>query len=87
MNEDEIKELITKDGRLQSFIQDDYGKIEMSVGGIPMVIFKESTGASYYYQLPYDEKYDYDRVTRFMRIAIPVLSDLIIKEREKYLNH
>lgn len=87
MNEDEIKEYITKDGRLQSFIQDDSGKIEMSVGGIPVGIFKESTGASYYYLLPYDEKCDYDSVASFMKIAIPLLSDLVIKEREKSLNN
>lgn len=80
-----IKEMILNDKQFEKFVQSDAGCIEYKVCGIPIFIVKEEQGGRFYYQLPYNEEYDYNQVTEFMQVAIPTISDLIEKERAKKL--
>lgn len=78
-----IEELILGDEQISHFVQSELGHIEFNVCGVPIVIFKEEQGGSFYYRLPYDERYDYNKVSEFMQVAIPIISDLINKENKK----
>lgn len=80
-----IEEMILNDKLFEKFVQSDAGYIEYKVCGIPIFIIKEEQGSRFYYQLPYNEGYDYNKVTEFMQVAIPIISKLIEEERAKKL--
>lgn len=85
MKECEIKELIRASSMFTSFVNGQNSSIELSVYNVPIVIYKEMSGVSFFYQVPYDKKYDYDSIAGFMKIAIPVLSKMIEEERTNRL--
>ena len=77
--------MILNDKQFEIFVQSDAGHIEYTVGGIPVIIFKENSGGSFYYKLPYNKAYDYNKLSEFMKTAIPFISKLIEEERKKKL--
>lgn len=81
----EIESMILKSDQLGAFVQGDLGYIKYTVGDIPVIIFKEDIGGSFYYKLPYNKAYDYNKVLEFMKTAIPFISKLIEEERKKKL--
>lgn len=83
MNKLEVKKQIESSDLFNDFISNSNGKLDVTVMGVPIRIYKEEVGASYYYLFPYDEKYNYSDVADFMQLAIPVISELIEKRRKE----
>ena len=80
-----IESLIRSNEVFMDFVNGTRSCMEFRIQGVPIYIFKESIGSSFYYKLPYYENFDYKKVIDFMKQAIPVLSKLIEKEKEDRL--
>ena len=80
-----IESLIRSNEVFMDFVKGTRSYMEFCIHGVPISIFKEDIGGSFYYKLPYCEYFDYKEVIDFMKQAIPVLSKLIEKEREDRL--
>lgn len=85
MNESKIKELIVNNSMFQYFVSNQSASIEFVIKNVPVVIYKEESGTSFYYKVPYDKNYDYACIVEFMKIAIPVLNKMIDEERTNHL--
>ena len=85
MNKLEVKRLVESNKMLNEFVNSANGQLDVPVNGVPIRIFKESVGVSYYYRFPYDEKYNYSDVADFMHWAVPVISELVEKRRMEKL--
>ena len=86
MNRDDIKRLIESSETINDFISGGSSCLPIIVHRIPIFIYKEGIGGSYYYRLPYCEQYDYYKVAEFMRFAIPIISKMIEERREEKLS-
>ncbi|MBQ0141439.1 MAG: hypothetical protein KBT06_01350 [Prevotellaceae bacterium] len=81
MKESDIIKLIDNDSMFKDFVSNQDASLEFVINNIPIVIYKEASGTSFYYKVPYDKNYDYDGIVDFMRTAIPELRKKIEEER------
>jgi hypothetical protein len=51
----------------------------------PIYIFKEDVGIGMYYKLPYISNFNYENVVTFVDFAIPILTEMLKKERDNKL--
>ena len=85
MEEEKVRQFIKHNAYLKQFIEGDVGCIEFKVSGVPIIIYKKNVGVEPYYKLPYNPKFNYAEVVDFMKYAIPILSQMLEKERGKQL--
>lgn len=85
MNKEEVKRMIESSENLSDFLENNCGCVDINVYGTSVKIFKAEIGVEYYYRCPYSSRADYAAIGEFMRYAIPILSALVEKEREKRL--
>lgn len=87
MNKLEVRKLIESNKMLNAFINSPDGQIEVLVRNVRIRIFKEDIGANYYYRLPYNAEYNYNEIADFMKLAVPVISELVEKRRTEKLQN
>lgn len=85
MNREQIIQLVRSHIKIVDFVKNNSSSIEFNIDGVPIIIFKEEVGTSFYYKIPFKQEYMYDNIVDFMRIAIPELSKLVENERDKKL--
>lgn len=85
MNKQDIESIIKNNEFVQDFLDGKEHPLICRVEGVPIAIYKEGIGASYFYKLPWDERIDYSKVTDFMKYAIPIISELVEKRRDEKL--
>ncbi|MBR5983640.1 MAG: hypothetical protein IK025_07985 [Bacteroidales bacterium] len=85
MNKQEIENIIKSSNEIKDFIEGRNSVFNCNVEGIPISIYKENIGTSYYYRLPWNAKFDYNKVSKFMRYAIPIISKMLENERDMRL--
>lgn len=88
MTQSEIKTMIENNESFQEFINGEKASMSFNISGVPVFIFKEDIGTSYYYKLPWYKGAKYVSVTNFMKQAIPLLSKMLEKKRsDKLIAH
>jgi len=83
MNKKDVENIIRSNKEIENFIEGRSGVFNCNVDGVPISIFKENIGTSYYYncRLSWNEKFDYKKVSQFMKYAIPIISKMLEEER------
>lgn len=82
LNRESIRELIKNNKSLKSFISGDTGIMPIDDFGLPIVIFKEDVGASYYFRLPLDQNVDYSGVETIIKECVKYISELLEEKRD-----
>lgn len=85
MTKNEVNKIIKANNRLNDFINGTQGYIELHVCNLPIWVFKEDEDVKMYYKLPYIPNFNYEDVVTFMKYAIPILTEMLKKERENKL--
>ncbi len=67
------------------FVKGKTGHMDFLINKVPVCIYREDIGVSFYYRLPYNASFDYGGVVDFMKQAIPVISRIVEDERIKNL--
>lgn len=74
MTNEEIVKIVNSNPQQNDFIVNHNAAMSFSIANIPIYIFKEDSGCSYYYRIPYKEGANYEYVIDFMKYAIPYIS-------------
>ena len=85
MIKNEVKKIIEGANNFNEFINGSIGYIDINVYNLPIRIYRKNVGAEMYYMLPYNKDFNYRGVVIFMKYAIPILTEMIEKERQKNL--
>lgn len=85
MTKTEVEKIIKENPCFQQFIEDPHASMCVDVVNIPILIYKEGVGVSFYYRFPQDSNADYSDAYDFMRYAYPIISRALEKKREENL--
>ena len=85
MTREEIVKIVESKPQLEEFIVNHNAALSFCIAGIPIYIFKEDMGCSYYYRIPYKEGANYADLIDFMKHAIPYLSKKLEEKRSEDL--
>ena len=85
MTREEMVTIVNNNPQLEEFIVNHNAALSFCVAEIPIYIFKEDTGCSYYYRIPYKEGANYADLVDFMKYAIPYLSKKLEERRNENL--
>ena len=85
MTNDEIVKIVNNNPQLNDFIINHNGALSFCIADVPVYIFKEDIGCSYFYRIPYRASANYADLIDFMRYAIPYLSKKLEERRDENL--
>lgn len=87
LNRESIREAIKRNKLLDSFISGDIGMLPFDDFGLPIVIFKEDVGASYFFRLGLDQSVDYSGVEIIIKECVKYIGELLEEKRDSEICH